>query len=101
MDTPALLGRNLTTFPKILKILQPANPTISYSKKPPFEILHPRDFMPEDTPVQVKAMEYFIEDMCKSGGCTHRQISIQEDWQKTAPVEEKDLQEYLRNVSFG
>ena len=100
MDTPALLGRDLLTFPKVLKVMQFAEPTISYSKKPSFEILYPRDFMPEDSPEQVNAMEDFIEDMCKSGGCAHRQISIQEDWRKTAPVEEKEFQEYLRNVSF-
>lgn len=100
MDTPALLGRDLSTFPKVLKVLQLAELATSDSKKPPFEILYPRDFMPKDSPEQVNAMKEFIEDMSKSGGCTHRQISIQEDWKKTAPVEEKDLQEYLRNVSF-
>lgn len=45
-------------------------------------------------------MQDFIEDMSKSGGYTHRQISIQEDSQETSPVEEKDLQEYLHYVSF-
>ena len=88
------------SFPKVMKVLQLAESMISYSKKPSFEILYPRDFMPKDSPEQVNAMKGFIEDMCDSGGCTHRQISIQEDWQKTAPVEEKDLQESLRNVSF-
>ena len=98
MDTPALLGRDLLVFPKVLKVLQLAEPINSYSKKPPFEILYPRDFIPEDSPEQVNAMKEFLEHMSKFGGCAHRQISIQEDWQKTAPVEEKDLQEYLRNV---
>ena len=56
--------------------------------------------MPKGSPEQVKAMEDFIEDLSTYGGCTHRQISIQQDWQKTAPVEEKDLQEYLYNVSL-
>ena len=56
--------------------------------------------MPEGNPEQVNAMEEFIDDMSRFGGCTHRQVSIQEDWQKTAPVEEKDLQVYLHNVSF-
>ena len=100
MDTPALLGRDLLKFPKVLKVLQLAEPIISHSKKPSFEIVYPRDFMPEDSPEQVHATEGFIEDMSKAGGCTHRQVSIQEDWQKTAPAEEKDLQKYLYYVSF-
>ena len=100
MDTPALLGRNLLVIPKVLKVLQNAEPIIPHSKKLSFEILYPRDFIPDDSPEQVKAMEDFVEDMSISGGCIHRQISIQEDWQKTAPVEEKDLQKYLHNVSL-
>lgn len=100
MDTPALLGRDLLTFPKVLKVLQLAEPILPYPKKPLREILYPKDFMPEDSPEQVRAMQDFIEDIGKAGGYTHRQISIQKDWQKTSPVEEKDLQEYLHYVSF-
>ena len=100
MDVPALLGRDLSIFPEVLKVLQSAKPILSDSEKPSFEILYPKDFMPNDSPEQVKVMEDFIEDMSTYGGCTHRQISLQEDWQKTAPVEEKNLQKYLCNVSF-
>lgn len=50
MDTPALLGRDLLTFPKVLNVLQLAEPILPYPKKPPCEILYPRDFMPEDSP---------------------------------------------------
>lgn len=46
-------------------------------------------------------MTNFIYDMSKSGECQHQKISIQEDWEKTAPVEEKDLQKYLHNVSIS
>lgn len=99
MDTPALLGRDLSIFPSVLKALQSDEPIEPSSKKPPFKILYPSDFIPEDSPEQVDAMEEFIHDMSKPGDCTHQRISIQEDWRETAPVEEKDLQEYLHNVS--
>ncbi|KAK0511028.1 hypothetical protein JMJ35_006580 [Cladonia borealis] len=40
-------------------------------------------------------MEDFIKDMSQSTNCTYRKISIRDDWQETAPVEEKDLRKYL------
>lgn len=99
VDAPALLGRDLSIFPSVLKALHVDEPIESSSKKPSFKIFYPKDFIPEDSPEQVDAMENFIYDMSKTGDCSHRKISIQEDWRKTAPVEEKDLQEYLHNVS--
>lgn len=86
MDTPALLARDLLTFPKVLKVLQLAEPVLPYPKKPSHEILYPRDFMPEDSPEQVSAMQDFVEDMSQYGGYNHRQISIQNDCQETSPV---------------
>lgn len=50
MDTPALLGRDLLIFPKVLKALQFDEPIESSSKKPSFKIFYPRDFIPEDSP---------------------------------------------------
>lgn len=100
MDTPALLSRDLSIFPRVLEALQPTAP-IQNSKKGPFKILYPQDFIPDDSPEQVGAMEAFIQDISKSGDCTLQRISIREDWQKTAPVEEKDLREYLFNVRIG
>ena len=100
-DTPALIGRDLLTFPRVLKALQLKEPVEGSSNQSSFEILYPRDFMPRNSPEQVDAMEHFLDDMCKfGGGMYHRTISIREDWQKTAPVEEKDPQEYLYNVSI-
>ena len=54
--------------------------------------------MPEDSPVQLQAMEDFLNDLAKSMGCKYRKISIEGDWRKTAPVEEKDLQQFLFNA---
>ena len=100
MDVPALLGRDIPILLKVLKVLQLAKPISSKSKKPSFEMLDPKDFMLGDSPKQVKAMEDFNEDMSTCGGCAQRYIFLPEDWQQTAPVEEKDLQEFLYNVSF-
>lgn len=100
VDTPALLGRDLLTFPRVLKALQIDEQLKSSLKNPSFRIFYPRDFIPEDIPEQADAMENFLYDMSKSGEFLHQRVSIQEDWKKTAPVEEKDLQEYLHNVSI-
>lgn len=81
----------------MLEVLQPTAP-IENSKKGSFKILYPQDFIPVDSPDQVDAMEAFIRDISKYGECNLQRISIHEDWQKMAPVEEKDLREYLFNV---
>ena len=54
--------------------------------------------MPKEILEQVKAMEDFPKDITKSTQYTCRQISILDDWLETAPVEEKDLQEYLYDI---
>lgn len=97
---PALLTRDVTILPRVLKVLQLPKPTASMPNKPDLEILYPRDFVPEDCPEQVDAMEAFLKDISEATNCKYRQISIHEDWQKTAPVEEKDLRQYLYYVSL-
>jgi hypothetical protein len=71
------------------------------SRGQPLEILYPSDFVPGESPEQVQAMDDLIEDMALSTGCTSRKVSIKEDWERTAPVEEKDLQQYLYYVSLS
>ncbi|KAL8670095.1 MAG: hypothetical protein Q9168_005340 [Polycauliona sp. 1 TL-2023] len=88
-------------FPRVLKVIQPTKPTTSSSKDLAFEILYPQDFIPEDSPDQVLAMKAFIKDIGETTNCSHRQISIHEDWRKTAPVEEKDLRQYLYHSTAG
>ncbi len=100
VDTPAWLGRDLQLFPNVLNVLRPTGSEPRLSKTSSFDILYPVDFMPEGNPEQVEAMEVFINDMVESSGCSYRKISIREDWHKTAPVEEKDLREYLYQVGF-
>ncbi|MCJ1357712.1 MAG: hypothetical protein MMC33_007708 [Icmadophila ericetorum] len=100
MDTPAWFGRNLELFPHLLAALRLPVSESPFSEKLPLEILYPSDFMPEDNPEQVQIMEDFIQDVAEAIGCTYRKISIKEDWQRTAPVAERDLRQYLYNASF-
>lgn len=99
MDTPALLGRDLSIFPKVLKALEFHQPIEPASKKLPYTIFYPSDFIPTDSPEQATAMENFIYDMSQGEEGCHQKISIQGDWKQTAPVEEKNLHEYLHHVS--
>ncbi|KAJ5753679.1 uncharacterized protein N7511_007832 [Penicillium nucicola] len=99
-DTPAWMGRDLEMFPHILRALHLPGPKAEFSKESSVEILYPTDFIPDNSPGQEQAMVDFIEDLTKSTGCDHRRISIKEDWQKTAPVAEKDLQQYLYNTTL-
>lgn len=101
MDTPALLGRDLSIIPRVLKALQFLEPSEAASKESSNTIFYPQDFIPKDCPEQVEAMKTFIDDMCRFGGRRQESISIREDWEKTAPVDEKDLQQYFYNVSIG
>ena len=98
LDTPAWFGRDLGMFPDVLSVLRQAESEPQTPKEPPFEILYPTDFIPEQNPEQVKAMEDFINDMAQSTKSSYRRISIRDDWQETVPVEEKDLRKYLYNV---
>ena len=98
MDTPSILGRNLLTFPKVLQALQSSR-LIASADSPTFEILYVKDFMPGDSQKQVNAMVDFVKDMSLRWKHAWRLISIKDDWRKTCPVGEKDLHEYLYNVS--
>ena len=99
VDTPAWFARDLQIFPDVLEALQPAEPSFQYSEKPPLEILYPCDFMPDDSPEQVQAMEDFLNDVAEAMGCTWRKVCIEKDWAISAPVEEKELKQFLFNVS--
>ena len=100
VDTPAWFGRDLRTFPDVLRVLRQAeSEPQAPQEQPPFQILYPTDFIPEENPEQVRAMEEFIKDMRQYTKSTYRKISIRDDWRITAPVEEKDLGKYLYDVS--
>ncbi|RHZ70336.1 hypothetical protein CDV55_108201 [Aspergillus turcosus] len=100
MDTPAWFGRDLQAFPEVFRVLHGFDGAESnFSNEAPLEILYPSDFLPTDDPEQLKAMESFLEDITKGTGCSYRQISIGKEWQNTAPVEEKDLHQYLYNLT--
>jgi hypothetical protein len=100
VNTSAWVERDLQLFSNVLNVLRSTESEPRLSKTSSFDILYSVDFMSEGNLEQVEAMEVFINDMVESSGCSYRKIFIREDWHKTAPVEKKDLREYLYQVGF-
>ncbi|PCH02332.1 Amidase [Penicillium occitanis (nom. inval.)] len=101
MDTPGLLGRDREIFPDVFRDLNPSSAeqeSRGHLHGDPLEILCQTDFVPQDNPEQIGAMENFLDSISKATGRIYRSISIHEDWRKTAPVEEEDLHQYLYNL---
>ncbi len=99
MDTPGWLGRNLEDFPRVLSALSlDVKKTQQFPVTLPLEILYPSDFVPNDSPEQIQAMKDFLSDITIATGSTWHKVSINDDWRRTAPVDEKDLNQYLYNV---
>ncbi|KAH8705064.1 amidase signature domain-containing protein [Talaromyces proteolyticus] len=99
VDTPGWIGRD-EVFPDVFRAL---HPSVEQDGRTPIsedtlEILYPTDFMCEDDAEQHQAMKSFLSDVSKATRCSYRSISIREDWQKTTPIEEKDLHRYLYNL---
>ena len=103
MDTPAWMGRDLKMFPDVFRILVNTwtpDKDGGLSTEDPIEILYPGDFLPENSE-QSRVTEDFLAQITSATGGSFRPISIRDDWRRTAPVKEKDLQQYLYNVSFA
>lgn len=102
MDTPGWLGRNLEDFPRVLNAL-----SLDMKEHKPFptvlpvEILYPSDFTPNNSPEQIQAMKDFLSDITAATDSTWRSVSIKDDWRRTAPVDEKDLNQYLYYVRLS
>jgi hypothetical protein len=102
MDTPGWLGRNLEDFPLVLNALSlDIKEPRPNSTALPVEILYPSDFTPDNSPDQTQAMKDFLSDITAATGSTWRKVSIKDDWRRTAPVDEKDLNQYLYYVSLS
>ncbi|KAH7312544.1 amidase signature domain-containing protein [Stachybotrys elegans] len=100
MDTTAWIGRDLKIFPAILQaVSDPPARTVQAENASPTRILYLLDFEPQDSPEQVKAMEILLTAIDNSSGNTHQKTSIHDDWSNTAPVDEKDLRQYLRELT--
>ncbi|TPX13845.1 uncharacterized protein E0L32_005789 [Thyridium curvatum] len=99
-DTPAWIGRDLGIFPDILRALSdlPEARAPKEARLVPL-LLYPTDFIPPESPEQEAAMEDFLDSLNPSTGGMYRKISIQDDWSKTSPVDEKDLHQYLFNLT--
>jgi Asp-tRNA(Asn)/Glu-tRNA(Gln) amidotransferase A subunit family amidase len=102
MDTPGWLGRNLEDFPLVLNALSlDIKEPRPNSTALPVEIQYPSDFTPDNSPEQTQAMKDFLSDITAATGSTWRKVSIKDDWRRTAPVDEKDLNQYLYYVSLS
>ncbi|KAI1258681.1 amidase signature domain-containing protein [Xylariaceae sp. FL1019] len=100
-DTPGWIGRDLNIFPDLIRVLSDASSEESPEKSAaPLTILYPEDFLPLDSPDQVDAMKDFIHDAEKNKGYMHRMISIHDDWHSSSPVPNKDLRDYLYNMTL-
>ncbi|KAI0101049.1 amidase signature domain-containing protein [Nemania sp. FL0031] len=99
-DTPAWMGRDLNMFPHVFRALSDADLINSGNVASPTPcILYPTDFIPSDSQEQVNAMEEFLDSLGKSMGVKSKTISIHHDWSKTAPVAEKNLHQYLHELT--
>ncbi|PYI09918.1 hypothetical protein BO78DRAFT_467417 [Aspergillus sclerotiicarbonarius CBS 121057] len=102
MDTSAWMGRDLQMFPAVCRLLH-SNTRMAeiYRSLPiegPVEILYPTDFFPDNSE-QLQVTQDFLAPVTRATGSSFRQIPIHEDWRETAPVEEKDLHQYLYNLT--
>ena len=99
-DTPGFVGRDLTLFPGLLRVLGQSLQQSSTSRRSlPRSIIYPTDFIPDDCSEQAAAMDSFLHDISSATGSNYKKISIQKDWRQFAPVEEKNLTQYLSKVS--
>lgn len=99
-DTPGFVGRDLTLFPGILRVLeQSLEQSSTWRRDLPRTIIYPTDFIPNDCPEQTAAMDEFLHDISSATGSDYKKVSIKEDWRQFAPVGEKDLTQYLSKVS--
>ncbi|KAI1131680.1 amidase signature domain-containing protein [Nemania abortiva] len=99
-DTPAWMGKDLDMFPHVFRALSDTdstNPGNGASLEP--SILYPTDFIPSDSQEQVDAMEDFLDSLGKAMGVKSKMVSIHDDWSKTSPVDEKDLRQYLYELT--
>ncbi|KAJ8129782.1 hypothetical protein O1611_g3850 [Lasiodiplodia mahajangana] len=100
-DTPAWMGRDLGMFPHIFRALSHPDLTSTGNgaREAPL-ILYPTDFIPSDAQGQIDAINDFFGELGKSVGVKSKVISIHDDWSKTSPVAEKDLHQYLCQLTY-
>jgi len=63
------------------------------------KLLFPPDFMTSINPSQTNLIEGYVKDLERSLDAVVERKSIAETWSYSSPVEEKDLNVYLQNVS--
>jgi hypothetical protein len=100
MDTPGWLGRDLGLFPTVLKTVRESSAVVASFRTETVEILCPIDFSLGIDATQNSAFDAFLDDVFKQTGIQHRKISIKDDWRTSPPVDEKDLDIYLKEVGI-
>ena len=95
-DTPAVLGRDLVKFPRLIEAWyhQPKLPT---SHKPPV-VFMPPDFLSSINAVQLGLLNQFVEDFANESDAEINKASIAASWADDAPTHDIDLNHYLMNV---
>ncbi len=95
-DTPAVLGRDLAKFPRLIEAWyhQPKMPT---SHKPP-SVFVPPDFLSSINAVQLGLLNQFAEDFANEIDAQINKTSIAACWADDAPIQDTDLNHYLMNV---
>lgn len=97
-DSPCLFGRDLVRFKEIVPAWYERQLKPLANSELPWAILYPTDFLPVTNAEQMRAINDFTHGLSKYLEVPPRQISLQESWSKTSPVEEKVLDVFLQNV---
>ncbi|KAF2676242.1 amidase signature enzyme [Lentithecium fluviatile CBS 122367] len=97
-DTPGLLGRDLGRFHGFMSHWY-GEAMVKISISSP-KIVIPTDFLPESNSAQLRLFDGFVQDLEHSLDTVAQRRSIAEEWSKSAPVDERDLNVYLQNATL-
>lgn len=98
MDVPAWFARDLTIFPQVLDALKLYDHQSSGGEQRQIEILYIEDFIPEGNIGQQDAVTDFLRSIESAVKAPIRRINIHNAWRNSAPVDEKDLRQFLYEV---
>ncbi|KAJ9664016.1 hypothetical protein H2198_000519 [Neophaeococcomyces mojaviensis] len=95
VDVPAWFARDLTIFPQVLDALKLYDHQSSGGEQRQIEILYIEDFIPEGNIGQQDAVTDFLRSIESAVKAPIRRINIHNAWRNSAPVDEKDLRQFL------
>ncbi len=99
-DSPSFFGRDIAAFKDFVlawyeRDLQPPSKVGL-----PSAILYPSDYLPIANTEQMILLDKFVDDLATHLEVTPQTISMAKKWAQTSPVEEKNLEIYMQNVSY-